>query len=250
MKIGVLSDLYIDQLGALPVPRDQPDVLVLAGDIGRGATGLHWAVRTYTCPIVYVLGNYSYHEHNFDTLDEELRSMGWGTNVHFLQNQTLIVRGVRFIGSTLWTDFNLHGDPETAMLWAQEGSDDYRAILNGAGLPISPLDTLERHRRAVGYLRNAATERYDDGHTVVITHHAPSMQSVPPAYRDDPMAAAYASNLDDLVTAADAMLWVHASEYGPVDYTLGDIRVVANPRGHRRERRENDRFRPDYVVDF
>ena len=231
MRIGVLSDLYIDKLGSPPIPEILPDVLVLAGNIGCGVKGIEWAAKTYSCPIVYVLGNYSYSGHNLDTFEAELRHRAWGSNLHLLQNQAIFVRGVRFIGTTLWTDFALFGDAVSGMVAAESLCDDFRSIHTSAGRPVTPADTVVLHRRAVEYLWRTATDPYDDGHTVVVTHHAPSLRSIPARLRDDLTVSCFASNLDDLVFDSDAMFWVHAGVYGPVDYELGDTRVVANPRG-------------------
>ena len=252
MKIGVQSDLYIDKLGAPPLPVTMPDVLVLAGNIGLGTRGIEWAARTYDCPIVYVLGNYSYREHELENFDRELRATAWGSNLHLLQNETLFVRGVRFIGSTLWTDFALFGDSVTGMVRASEECPDYRHIYNAEGDPITPADTIALHRRAEDYLWKAATDPYDDGHTVIVTHHAPSLRSVPTGFRDDRIAACFASRMDELVIQADAMLWIHGGVYGPVDYTLGNTRVVANPRAISvgDELRGVPNFDADYIVEL
>lgn len=247
MRIGVLSDLYIDRLGSPPIPEDLPDVLVLAGNIGCGSRGVEWAAKTYTCPIVYVLGSYSYREHNIETFDEELRSTAWGSNLHLLQNETLSIRGVRFVGSTLWTDLARFGGAQDM---AEHACTDYMHILNGKGEPITPADTVALHRRAVAYLRRIAAEPYLEGHTVVVTHHAPSLRSVPWQFRDDKAASCFASDLDDLVTDVDALLWVHAGVEGPADYLLGRTHVVANPRGFLSGDglRGVPEFRPDYSV--
>ncbi|HSN18340.1 MAG TPA: hypothetical protein VLV87_09015 [Gammaproteobacteria bacterium] len=253
MKIGILSDLYIDKLGLPPVPDVLPDVLVLAGNIGFGIKGIEWAVRTYDCPIIYVLGNYSYRGHDLDTFDAELRSVAWGSNLHLLQNETLFVRGTRFIGSTLWTDFALFGNEVIGMVHASEDCPDYRYIYRDHLGPITPGDTIALHRRAEDYLWRTATDPYDDGHTVIITHHAPSLRSIPTGYRDDRIAACFASKMDDLVIEADAMLWIHAGVYGPVDYMLGNTRVVANPRGvwaGKEQLREVGNFRADYAIEL
>jgi hypothetical protein len=231
VRIGVLSDLYIDKLGSPPIPEILPDILVLAGNIGCGSKGIEWAAKTYACPIVYVLGNYAYRGHNLEAFDEELRHTAWGSNLHLLQNQTIFVRGVRFIGTTLWTDFALFGDAVSGMVAAENLCEDFKSIRTGEGRPVTPADTIALHRRAVEYLWRTAAAPYDDGHTVVVTHHAPSLRSIPAGFRDDRMASCFASNLDELVFDSDAMFWVHAGVYGPVDYELGDTRVVANPRG-------------------
>lgn len=250
MRIGILSDLYIDRLGTPPLPTTPPDVLVLAGNVGCGTAGIEWAAKTYNCPIIYVLGSYSYRDHDIQSFDDELRSTAWGSNLHLLQNETLFFRGTRFIGTTLWTDFSLVGDSVTGMVEAEDLCPDYRFIYNGEGRPLTPADTVPLHRRAVEYLWHTAAAPYDDGHTVVITHHAPSLRSVPTGFRDDRIAACFASNLDDLVIDSDAMLWVHAGVYGPVDYMLGDTHVVANPRGiaDGDEMREVPNFSADYSI--
>lgn len=252
VRIGVLSDLYIDKLGSPPIPEVLPDVLVLAGNIGCGVKGIEWAARTYACPIVYVLGNYSYRGHSLDDFGDELRDSTWGSNLHLLQNDTLFFRGVRFIGTTLWTDFALLGDTVSGIVAAGGLCEDYKFIRNREGKPITAADTIAEHRQAVEYLWRTAAAPYDDGHTVVVTHHAPSLRSVATGFRDDSLTACFASNLDDLVFDSDAMLWVHAGAYGPVDYMLGDTRVVANPRGvHTQDGLQLVKnFRPDYTVEM
>lgn len=252
MRIGVLSDLYIDKLGTPPLPEVLPDVLVLAGNIGCGKRGIEWAAKTYACPIVYVLGSYSYRGHGIESFDAELRATAWGSNLHLLQNETLFIRGMRFIGSTLWTDFSLLGDGISGMVNADQLCKDYGCIHTSKGKPLTAADTIPLHRRAVEYLWHTAADPYDDGHTVVVTHHAPSLRSVPMGFRDDQLAACFASHLDDLVIDSDAMLWVHAGVYGPVDYELGDTRVVANPRAISEggELHEVKKFRSDYAVEL
>jgi hypothetical protein len=250
VRIGIVSDLYIDKLGSPPLPTEMPDVMVLAGNIGCGTKGVEWAARTYTCPVIYVLGNYSYRNHDLAGFDEELRATAWGSNLHLLQNETIFIRGMRFIGATLWTDFALFGDAVSGMVAAENLCEDYKYIRNSEGKPVTPADTMALHRQSVDYLWRTATDPYDDGHTVIVTHHAPSSRSIPAGYQDDRAAACFASNLDELVIEADAMLWVHAGVYGPVDYMLGNTRVVANPRGVPMGKglRGVENFRADYTL--
>lgn len=94
-----------------------------------------------------------------------------------------------------------------------------------------PANRIALHRQAVDYLWRTTSERYDDGSIVVTAHHAPSMRSVLPAYCGDLDEASFASNLDELVVAADAKYWIHGAQRAPVNYMLGDTRVIANPRG-------------------
>jgi hypothetical protein len=250
MKIGVLSDLFLEEYGTLPHPTTLPDVLVLAGNIGQGTRGLEWAMQNYRCPIVYVLGSYSYRERNIETLDAELRARASYTNVHILQNETLILRGVRFVGATLWSDFNLFGDAEAVMFLAQEGILDYYLIRDSKGASITPAATRAKHLESVRFLERTLGEPFA-GPTVVVTHHAPSLRSVPPRYRGDTLMASFASNLDGLVEHSRAKYWIHGCQHDSVDYTLGDTRVLANPRGYPQEElaREVGRFSREYFVE-
>jgi hypothetical protein len=67
---------------------------------------------------------------------------------------------------------------------------------------------------------------------VVVTHHAPSPRSIRPRFRDDPVSAAYASDLEWMLDGARAALWVHGHTHFCVDYTVNGTRVYANQRGY------------------
>jgi hypothetical protein len=56
--------------------------------------------------------------------------------------------------------------------------------------------------------------------------------SLDPAESDDLTSAAYASNLDELVDASHAKLWIHGHIHRPTSYRIGETRVVSNPRGY------------------
>ena len=87
-----------------------------------------------------------------------------------------------------------------------------------------------------------------EGKTVVITHMAPSMRSVPERYATDIVSAAYASNLDELAQSAD--MWIHGHMHASSDYEIGKCRVVCNPRGYRLSdgRGENLEFNPNKII--
>ena len=86
-----------------------------------------------------------------------------------------------------------------------------------------------------------------DGKTVVVTHHAPSSQSVHPRYARDLLTPAFASNLEKLMDGDRAALWIHGHMHESFDYEIYDTRVVCNPRGYAPRALAPD-FRPDLVV--
>jgi Icc-related predicted phosphoesterase len=71
-----------------------------------------------------------------------------------------------------------------------------------------------------------------DGKTVVVTHHAPSSQSVHPRYARDLLTPAFASNLENLVEGDRVALWIHGHMHESFDYEIYGTRVVCNPRGY------------------
>jgi Icc-related predicted phosphoesterase len=135
--------------------------------------------------------------------------------------------GVRFVGGTLWTNF---GGTEYYQNLAQHGMNDFRVF--------STDDALRWHHETVYFLDTL--EPYD--RTVVVTHHAPSFLSVHPKYAGDKLNPAYASNLEHLMTAP---VWIHGHMHDSSDYTVGNTRVLCNPRGYPKgDHSENAYFNP------
>ena len=131
MRIRILSDLH-REFGKVDLPNIAADVVVLAGDIDRSTRGVTWARQRFPeTPVLYVAGNHEHYDERIGRLTEKLREAAAGSNVHILENETFELNGYRFFGATLWTDFNLHGDRQSAMLAAgskEGGMVDFRKI--------------------------------------------------------------------------------------------------------------------------
>ena len=106
MRIRLLSDLHLEFCPWDP-PRVAADVVVLAGDIHNGLAGIRWAAEQFSVPVIYVPGNHEYDGHDIIKLRERWRAPEWPDHVHVLDDRAVEIAGVRFVGSTLWTDFNL-----------------------------------------------------------------------------------------------------------------------------------------------
>ncbi len=245
MKLHVLSDLHTEFAEFSP-PGTDADVVILAGDIGVGLGGIEWAARRFPqAPVIYVPGNHEFYDHDIGLTDE--LKVAAPANIHVLNNDTLELDGVRFVGSSLWTDFKLYGEGEAwfARQRAKRLMEDFASIHNGARR-FTPEDSVELHEASKAWLV-AELETAFVGPTVVITHHLPASSSVAKRYANDPLNPAFASRLEDVIEKYRPELWIHGHTHVSCDYELFDTRVVCNPRGYPGENRRSE-FRDDLVV--
>ncbi len=67
---------------------------------------------------------------------------------------------------------------------------------------------------------------------IVITHHAPSLQSIPKQYQNDPVTATYASNLESFILEHQPLYCIHGHIHTPIQYNIGNTQIVCNPNGY------------------
>jgi Icc-related predicted phosphoesterase len=67
---------------------------------------------------------------------------------------------------------------------------------------------------------------------IVVTHHAPSIHSVPEQYKNDPVTSSYASNLENLIQEYQPLYWIHGHIHTPSDYEIGTTKIICNPHGY------------------
>src|SRR3979490_2281137 len=134
MLLWILSDLHLEltQGWDLPSEADRPDfdVLVIAGDlIPRAERGVKWlAERVADRPVIFVAGNHEAYSADVDRTVEKAKEAAAGTSIYVIQNETVRIGDVTFVGATLWTDFELMGDRLLAMRVANERMNDFRRI--------------------------------------------------------------------------------------------------------------------------
>ena len=251
LKLNVLSDLHLGQAG-MPLPHTDADIIILAGDICRPREAMAWASRIDK-PVLYVPGNHEFYGSNVPQTIAELKRLAAGTQIHVLDNESFTFRGVRFLGSTLWTDFNLDGAGAArgqAITEALEFIRDFVRIESetSPGGKLTPEEMEALFVRNRGWLKARLAERYD-GPTVVITHHAPSTRSIHPRFAMSPVNTCFVSNSEDLMDGDGPMLWIHGHTHDSFDYRIKSTRVVCNPRGYMRDGViENTAFDPHFVV--
>ena len=279
MNIQLLSDLHLEaHPHFVPEPATGADLLVLAGDVGSYQEGSQRADDDFglarfsplpqhagwPTPVLFVPGNHEYDGQDFDTADLRLRKTCDRLGIAWLERETLHLQGVRFVGTTLWSDFDALADDENVTDLARRlkmRDKAFRAAnfyLRKTGGTRHGEPFLAEPMRAQGlacqdWLQNALQEPFN-GPTVVVTHFAPSLRSADPRYGLVPGTAGFCNALDALFP--HAQLWLHGHLHAPSDYTAKgtrsdgsawQCRVVANPLGYARKG-EQDAFLPQCSV--
>lgn len=273
MRIQLISDLHLEanpdfQFSLAP----EADVLVLAGDIGsyqqrHSVAGPDFGLERFapaalgpTPPtVIFVPGNHEFDGLIYTEALARLKGICERLGILWLEQQTLELDGVRFIGCTLWTDFEAlaHGK-RTETQRRQQLEKAYRAAnfylsknttLNAAGEPMLAEALREMGLSSQAWLREALAQPFD-GPTVAITHFAPSLRSADPRYGLTPGTAGFCNALDDLIPLAD--IWMHGHLHCAIDYVVEDqgrqCRVVANPLGYA-QKGEQETFKAQFIIE-
>jgi hypothetical protein len=279
VQIQLLSDLHLEVHPHFkPVPAPGASLLVLAGDIGSYQTGSQLKDADFglarfsprhgwPTPVLFVPGNHEYDELDFDATHQRLRDTCERLGITWLEREVVTLRqllgtqapAVRFVGTTLWTDFDALGPTSSAspsalsdQLKARDkafrAANFYlrKALTTRHGEPMLAAQVRDHALVCQAWLRQALVVPFD-GTTVVITHFAPSLKSADPRYGLTPGTAGFCNALDDLFPQAH--LWLHGHLHAPSHYSAQGCRVVANPLGYARKN-EQARFDPAGLIDL
>ncbi len=257
MKITICSDLHLE-LGEISlIDAPEADLLVLAGDIlkaneltyldnlsGSTITGLERARRyfnfiTKCCRlykhVIFVIGNHEHYEGEFYSTANIIKdTFSHIENFHLLNNDSLEINGIMFLGCSLWTNMN-DEDPQTIDA-IYEGLNDYRRIMFDDGIGIrdfEPEDSIEEYQKSIMFLTNKVQE-YATKKLIVVTHHAPSKLSTHPRMdSNDLLNCAYYSDLENFIeNHPQIKYWIHGHTHKRHNYMIGNTNIVCNPRGY------------------
>ena len=261
MKIQLFSDLHLEaHPDFAPQPAPGADLLVLAGDIGSYQAGSALAqdadfglrrfspLHGWPTPVLFVPGNHEYDAMDFDAAHARLQDSCERLGIVWLERAIWDApkpdaqgRALRFIGTTLWTDFDALVDPDAPLTRQLQARDK---AFRAANFYLKKTQTT-RHGQAFlaeavreqalqcqAWLRAALATPFA-GTTVVVTHFAPSLRSADPRYGLVPGTAGFCNALDALLP--QAALWMHGHLHAPSDYIHHGCRVVANPLGYARK---------------
>ena len=286
MKIQIISDLHLEFDDPPVLENAGADVLVLGGDIFL-AEYFYRNPRFITKPdgtvvdvstmqnnggyvndvrkwreflqhindswaiTIYLMGNHEHYKGRWDRNETVLKEeLEYYPNIHLLEKGRMVIDDVQFLGGSLWTDMNRR-DPLT-MLSARDMMNDYRSVADltsGSYRKLHVNTTVECHEQTRDYFKAMLSEH--NMKTVICTHHAPSRQSLHPRFVEQiHMNGCFISSLDDIMLDNEQLvLWTHGHVHDLWDYTVGNCRVVCNPRGYPGEH-TRALFNPNLVVEI
>ena len=257
MKIQLLSDLHLEaNPGFRATPAPDADLLVLAGDVGSyqrrkdGSTmpEADWGLQRFSplpqfggwpVPVLFVPGNHEYDALDIDEAHTGLRATCERLGIQWLERETAVIHGVRFVGTTLWSDYDTFVAPAAPLTErlrqrhkAFRAANFYLTKMAGqrGGALFDAAAMRELALDCQAWLRETLAQPHAAGPTVVVTHFAPTLHSADPRYGHSPGTAGFCNALDDLLPLAD--LWLHGHLHCPTDVRVGRCRIVANPLGY------------------
>jgi len=241
MKIQVMSDLHTE-FGpyTIKVHKDT-DVLVLAGDIVCADNILTLktiAKQVAPTPTIYIAGNHEYYCRDpFITIPKVKNAIKEISkefdHFHFLDDDMIIIDGVRFVGSTLWSDFNLHEDPDGFSRIINNHIGDFFMIHSEDMVRFTGKECMRYCKLAKQFINYILKQPFD-GKTVVVTHFCCHPKSIHEMYKGSSLNPYFTTDCSEFL-GSPVDLFIHGHTHSPMDYVQNGVRVVCNPKGYHSE---------------
>lgn len=254
LRIQVMSDLHTHQPESrgFPALASNVDIVLIGGDT---CEGLERAIREMRSAypdteIVTIAGNHEFYGGSYFEQLAEGRECGRQLGVHLLEDGVATFGSLRILGATLWTDYELLGAGlrEAAMRTALDTMRDHKRIKwqKNPWLRFRPTEARMLHLRSRAFIE-AELERAHDGTTIVLTHHAATIEAVAPMLRGQMLSCAYASDLTPMIDRHQPAYWISAHTHFRMDGLRGLSRLISNPSGYSCEVAD---FDPAFVIEL
>jgi Icc-related predicted phosphoesterase len=242
MKFILGSDFHLEEekshnIPCSILPEPDTDFIVLAGDVGEGFSHIDWLkeasdkyCKGKKTEIIYLPGNHCFYNSYVGKKEILIKERLENYHVHVINEGYLEVGDYVFICATLWTDFSLFPDR------VKEAKMDYQATMidrkKVKGRGRKKLFENNMQKLSIENIRfiRQTLERFKNKKCIVVTHHAPSIKSIPDELQDDIDAVCYANNLEELIlTNPQIKVWCHGHIHHSSDYYIGSTRIICNP---------------------
>ncbi|MDX9875520.1 MAG: metallophosphoesterase [Spongiibacteraceae bacterium] len=228
------------------------DVIVLAGDIHVGDRAAREAValsERFPCAdIVWIAGNHEFYRRDIDDQLKAYRSVSADhPRVHFLEDESVEIRGVTFLGCVLWTDFSLLGEPDRSIALADRVINDFYLIKTAQGRQLTAQDAELRFQTSRSFLEEALSMCEPD-QTVVVTHFAPGLETVSQNFDLSDITPYFQADVIDLIDRYQPSHWIFGHNHYSNDLMRGRTRLISNQGGYPSELGTIPAYDPTRVV--
>lgn len=243
MLIDIASDLHLARiydLGDSFYTAEAP-VLALVGDVCevrqlRKMMPVFRRMSETWETVLYILGNHEFYYSCLDSTSDYIKEeLSCCNNIHVLDNESITLDDVTIVGSTLWSDMD-RNNPLTKQN-CKTGISDYFFIAHSLkdgtfrSRSILPDDTVSLFNKNTDFIEQEVKKT--SGKMIILTHHAPSYQSISPQFKTSTLNGAFASNLEHImVDNPNVKLWVHGHCHSDNDYMVNQCRVISRPKGY------------------
>ena len=256
MKLQIASDLHLEfpknreWLEANPlIPKG--DILILAGDIvcGRSIEKAQPFYQQISQNFPFIISSMGNHEFYHGTIDDAYPEFSQKISQNHLKlnNSVYIMDEVKFIVTVLWSFI-----PDDKIDIVNKRVNDYKLISKsndeGVKIPIKIEDTNNLFDQSVKFIKEELKRPYE-GKIVVLTHHLPSMDILPPELVESNIRNAYASDLNDLILSnPNIQAWICGHSHSSDISKVGNTTIVRNPLGYVRLGQEWY-FENDFIIE-
>jgi len=207
-------------------------ILIFAGDIGNPFyNGYNLFIQEMSNKfekVFLISGNHEYYGgKSIEETDDQIKNIVKDyINVSYLQNSYEDYKGIRWIGTTLWSN----------VIESDYKINDIYSIKN---MSIEMYNKL--HQSSVEFLTKILD--IDSVKCIIITHHLPSYKLINESFLD-PKVSMYnqwfAGSLDDIIIKYNDKIkgWFYGHTHIPLDIMIHNINTYCNPIGYKGENRK------------
>lgn len=218
---GIISDLHMEFDGWSWDFYPEADVFYLcAGDIDSSTKARQAFIDKHSDHMLAIKGNHDFYGGSFDPVQTPIERE---------------VNGFKIAAATLWTDLS---NPIDWIRYVRGLVDASR--IHGLSAQADIYNRI--HQEHKKFLLNSDAD-------VIVSHHAPSWQSISKEFTFSSLNACFVSDLDEeiLNMKHPPQLWVCGHVHHKHDYWIGETHVVSNPRGYPGESNYNN-YQPELIT--
>lgn len=200
MQIQFISDTH----DHYPIISPVCDYIALLGDIGDPFTREYIdfidSLAEKFKHVFVIAGNHEYYYRVMNDVNNKIKEIcSSHINVHYLNNSSVEIEGILFIGSTLWSKIDMVTSYRV---------NDFKCIRTSIKKFLDVPTYLQLHKDSVSFIEHEVSKGIP---SIVLTHYAPILE-MNGKFIFSPLRSAYSSNLDYIKGNVRAWLSGHTRQ--------------------------------------